>query len=662
MYQQRMRLFIQSALPQLLWLVLMLLLARGMMFYLFTEPDQLNGKSGDIQRMWLTGLRYDLRVTSIFILLLFLPSLIFAAHRLTWRWWSKLLIILWPLLGFTFALSAIANIYYYQTYHNHFDMFVFALGEDDTLSVLANIWQDYPVIRIITISLLVTGGSYWLDRKVRLRDVAKPWHWALFSSFLIVVFLGLAILARGSLGTFPLRENDSHVSDLRIINKLTPNGLMTLSWAYDSKSKDLSFKPVKLSDGKRLQATLGLESLIETTPENSWLADNPPHVVMNLMESFGSNMLALDEADTNDMLGQLRPHFEQDFVFKRFVSEHNGTAPSFAALFFQSPMENISQSSVQNTRLDLIPFDVYHQSGYEVIFISPGNMAWRNFSGYLPSQGVDKVYDQNSLINLYPEAIDEITAWGVPDDYAYRLAETLLKEATHPVFITILTVTNHPPYITPERYQAYPVTLTEKVKAHLIDGDIGLENMLTTFQFAANAFGEFINKIKQSDLGRKTLIAATGDHQMRRLRATYPNEQVIDRAVPFYLYVPQPILDNTDWKYDMERVGSHKDIFPTIYHFSLSNAQYRSLAGRNMLATEDAPARAFGYNSTLWIDENGAYPLDSKVQFYPWAQAGDLELADKGQPPSPEQEAKLTALPQLLHWQINARVKGINAQ
>lgn len=48
---------------------------------------------------------------------------------------------------------------------------------------------------------------------------------------------------------------------------------------------------------------------------------------MALMESFGSNMLAFDEPGKNDLLGSLRPHFKEDFVFKRFLSEDNGTAP-----------------------------------------------------------------------------------------------------------------------------------------------------------------------------------------------------------------------------------------------------------------------------------------------------------------------------------------------
>lgn len=137
----------------------------------------------------------------------------------------------------------------------------------------------------------------------------------------------------------------------------------------------------------KLLGATELDSLAGRTPINTWLADHQPHVVMSLMESFGSNMLALDEPGKNDLLGSLREPFRQDFVFKRFVSEGNGTAPSLAALFFHSPRENLSHSSAQSKALTDTPFSTYKQAGYRVIFISPGNMMWRNLVNYLPVQG-----------------------------------------------------------------------------------------------------------------------------------------------------------------------------------------------------------------------------------------------------------------------------------
>jgi phosphoglycerol transferase MdoB-like AlkP superfamily enzyme len=72
--------------------------------------------------------------------------------------------------------------------------------------------------------------------------------------------------------------------------------------------------------------------------------------------------------------------------------------------------------------------------------------------------------------------------------------------------------------------------------------------------------------------------------------------------------VPKAILDRVPWRFESARPGSHKDIFPTLYAFSLSDVPYQALGGRNLLAPQDDPTRAFGYNETVWIDANGAYP------------------------------------------------------
>ena len=146
---------------------------------------------------------------------------------------------------------------------------------------------------------------------------------------------------------------------------------------------------------------------------------------------------------------------------------------------------------------------------------------------------------------------------------------------------------------------------------------------------------------------------------MRRIKAFYPQEQVLDRAVPFYLYVPKPILEHSKWTYDDQRVGSHKDIMPTLYHYSLSNQPYLTLGGRNMLAPTDDASRAFGYNVLLWIDEQGAYVLNENPVFYPWQADQPLQLTKaKRRPVQTAQAAKLAAYPKLLRWHINQQVKG----
>lgn len=73
-----------------------------------------------------------------------------------------------------------------------------------------------------------------------------------------------------------------------------------------------------------------LFSLSTITPYNSF---NKPHIFLNLMESFANNALKFHSLKVN-LLGELERHFKEDFVFEKFLSAANGTAPSlFLSLF-----------------------------------------------------------------------------------------------------------------------------------------------------------------------------------------------------------------------------------------------------------------------------------------------------------------------------------------
>lgn len=84
-------------------------------------------------------------------------------------------------------------------------------------------------------------------------------------------------------------------------------------------------------------------------------------------------------------------------------------------------------------------------------------------------------------------------------------------------------------------------------------------------------------------------------------------------SVPFYLYIPKDLQDNI--YYDKDRVGSHKDIFPTLYALSLNNVKYLSVGRRNMLARPSDEKLEFGINDAVWIDKKGIYSGGKGVLF-----------------------------------------------
>lgn len=173
---------------------------------------------------------------------------------------------------------------------------------------------------------------------------------------------------------------------------------------------------------------------------------------------------------------------------------------------------------------------------------------------------------------------------GRADEFTFKFARKLLDEATQPTLIYIMTVTNHSPFRAPDYYQPKPVHVSERLAALFGPMADQGEKLLQAYQYANDALGQFVQGIKASPLADKTIIAASGDHRVRYLSTEREDEFGLTFGVPFYLYAPQSILTQVDFHYDASRMGSHRDIFPTLYSLSLSGQSYISLGGENLLS------------------------------------------------------------------------------
>lgn len=145
--------------------------------------------------------------------------------------------------------------------------------------------------------------------------------------------------------------------------------------------------------------------------------------------------------------------------------------------------------------------------------------------------------------------LQDVSEWGVPDEYAFKFANELLeKKNEQPLFIVILSITNHPPFAVPDGYKPFPVKPTQALKER---GDFGAQNeavVMQTYQYSTNALGNFIDRVIASKEGNKTVIAATGDHKMQRMQGFLPREQFNEYTVPFYLHIPETIKENVRFR------------------------------------------------------------------------------------------------------------------
>jgi phosphoglycerol transferase MdoB-like AlkP superfamily enzyme len=111
------------------------------------------------------------------------------------------------------------------------------------------------------------------------------------------------------------------------------------------------------------------------------------------------------------------------------------------------------------------------------------------------------------------------------------------------------------------------------------------------------------------------VVALTGDHSFWIAKGVGLDEEFKRYAVPFFLSVPERLQPK---KYDLDNFGSHEDIFPTLYHLTLSNQEYLKL-GDDLIGEQSISQNSSG----LVADKNGAF---HNGKYWTWKSKADLIL------------------------------------
>jgi phosphoglycerol transferase MdoB-like AlkP superfamily enzyme len=613
---------------------IILFISRLIFLFVFSDFNDLDGYWTDLLHSFIMGFRFDAKVLIIGLLPLALLSILQILNRkksIINGLYYKASLIYGLFLLALFTLISIIDFNFFKFFNTRISVLFFAIFEDDTRAVIKAIWTDSPVVLMLLFLIVFSILLYFLLKRllrteVKLDYLRSVWLRVVFVIFYTgIYFLGL----RGTVGMAPLDVRHSTVSKNTFINTLTMNGVFSLVTAfYDKKASEINtnipnmlkrygFKTPEeaISNylGKNDIDTINLsQNLLSTTPTDTFLISNPPNVVFILMESMNSYYFDLNSPETN-VLGKLEGQLADCYVFRNFLSAGNGTIISLEGILAGTPLSPISQSVYQDRSLSSSVAKPFKDHGYSTSFITGGQMGWRSLDKFIYHQYFDNVEGESSLNKLYPDA--STCEWGVHDEYTFdRIFQILINATGKPKFVTGFTISNHTPYETPGSYKKYPLKITDEIKARIkTTSEIVYKNLLA-YQYANNCLGQFIENIKNSPLGENTIIVATGDHTNQQL-FDFPNKDLLKKySIPLILYVPdkyRPIHTVNTNKY-----GSHKDIFPTIFNFALSNATYLN-TGSNLLSADNK--NNFGiYSFFLAVNASGYVDFQNTPLFYNW--------------------------------------------
>lgn len=567
-------------------------------------PSGYHAASSDVAAIVVQGLRFDLKVSAIagFLLLLVLPWVS-----------SKAQARIAAGLAFVYVMLSLVNLHYFGFYKTPIDSVIFGLAEDDTGAVLQTIWRDFPVIWTLLLAVGLTIASAALHRvllaRVKPDQLFQSRHALTQVLTVVLVFLALVYAGKGTVRQMALQRQHLTVTTNQFLNDMVPNGVIALKYAWDSRKESQNFsdanaglKAVGFKSPREAAAVLGLPNATEEQVkaalyQHPALAAGTPKksLVFFLMESWSAEPL-MYQSPTFDVMGRMAPTLVDPGKachFTNFDSAQPGTHPALEALLFSSPITPLTMGPAGRTPMPWALANVVKKAGYQTLFVTSGRSGWRDLNRVLKVQGFDEVVDANTLKEIYPDAT--LGIWGVWDSYVFKYLHKRLaaQPLDKPLFVFVLSSTNHPPYDLPANYQRPALDMAQWKGETSADT---LRLNLDTYRYATDLLGGFVQEVQKGPLHASTLIAATGDHNVRSF-GIYADakRRYLLRQVPFMIWG-----DGLHCGNQQALPASHRDMFPTLLPLAGVEGHYVN-TGRNLLLPATTSADPMNAPRTLFF-------------------------------------------------------------
>ena len=387
-----------------------------------------------------------------------------------------------------------------------------------------------------------------------------------------LAIIGLCLFGiRGRMGYNPIKVSQSYYCEDAFLNQLGINPAFNLlTSALDDmrkENKELHLMPYAEAITNTRQ-WLGLEGKADSTnilrrmvvndsaaldhahaDEGVALAKgNHPNVVVILMESMSANLLSTF-GNQQPLTPTLDSLYHHSLAFTHFYSagihtNHGMTATlySFPALMFR----NLMKGTVTPHRKGIAT--VLKQYGYENMFFMTHEAQYDNMKAFFSTNGYDDIYSQEN----YPKS-EVVNSFGVSDhfemDYALGTINQKAKKGK-PFMATILTVSNHPPYVIPDFFKPK----TKEKETQIVE-------------YADWAIGDFLKKASREPWYKNTIFVIQADHG----KLVGKSEGELPQS---YNHIPLIIFGPGVPQQQYDGLGMQVDVMPTLLGLMHLNYEY----------------------------------------------------------------------------------------
>jgi phosphoglycerol transferase MdoB-like AlkP superfamily enzyme len=504
------------------------------------------GHLGELALAMLAGLPIDAAV-AVTVTLPFLLGLLALRAPLRRRWfaWFGHLATLGACCALIFTVAA--EFFFWNEFDSRFNGIAVSYLIFPR-EVIGNIRESFNLTLYLPIVLAIGAAVYLVVRgrlKAALSEPYRPGETrGMLAVGAVALLAAVPVLHFGPLAIGHDRE----------VLQITDNGIRSLFAAFLTNDAEYDGLYATVPEAAALPLLHDAVRQDNTTflrPENqrsllrhvdNGSAPKKLNIVLAIEESFGSTFFdGLDNNRPFPISPELTKLAEGGLLFTNIYATGDRTVRGLESLLTSfTPIPGISTARRAGSEgMNSLPF-LLKSFGYRSEFLYGGRAVFDNMGHFWSSIGFDPVWDQGDIAEP-----GFTTIWGAADEFLFGEALRRLDRETRdgqPVFLSLLTVSNHRPYTFPETsVQRDPAKTPGENSA----------------RYAAWAFADFVERARSHPWFDDTVFIFIGDHGPRIYGAAEVPVQGF--RVPLLYYSPKHIASGRD-----DTLGSSLDMMPTL--------------------------------------------------------------------------------------------------
>lgn len=534
----------------------------------------------EIMATFYHALRLDLSMTAY---ILIIPLLSYFFWLLSGR---KVVELKWLSLYNTvlivlFSMISVVNFNIYREWGSKINAKAIGFAISTPNEALASSASS-PIALSLSLLVMLIGLSFFLQRLVVWRKLEFSPSPIWLRAIVVIVLLALNfLLIRGGLKGSPINQSMAYFSKEPVLN----HGAVNTEWNLMSSilaSRMTKTNPYVYLSKKDAEQTLKDLYAVNKDTTINILKNKRPNIVLVIIESF--------TADLTKTLGNeddITPHFDtlinKGVLFSNLYATGSRTDKGLVGTLAGFPTLAAGSIVKWPEKMQKIPAisQPLFQNGYHTSFFYGGESEFDNYKAFILSHNYQKLIDKNDFKS------GPVSSWGQYDEAVFSRQVQELNNEPQPFFSTLLTLTNHEPYVLPGKHKFGTADNTEKFKS--------------TAYYTDSCINAYLNNAKKQSWYKNTLFVFVADHGHMLPKNKYEITVPQRYHIPLLLY-GDVIKDEYKGR-KFENVGSQIDITATILaQLDISAHQFKW--SKNMLNPYTKPFAYFSWDNGMGFIDN----------------------------------------------------------